>query len=230
MPRTALIILATWLSSAPLTAQSVDRPQEPATASSVEVSGNAEPTGAPDAKFVRRGGADAKSGQMAAQQSNSQSSWRGTAALAAVVALILLLAWGYRTAVGKAAFPLSRGTAGSTGVLQIISRMTIAPRHSLCLVRVGGRMVLIGVSADRLATLDVIADGDSVAKLAGQAVAARSESRSSEFRQALDDENALIESDADPLGEMGDDRSVGRLRDQLASTLQRLRTNSGVRS
>lgn len=229
MPRMALLILTALYGVSILGAQAVGADADPSDALGAIANADQAQPDARDTKPVRRGGTSAKTGQPVGAQSSTQTGWRSTAALGAVVALILLLAWGYRTAIGKAALPLARGAKTSAGVLQIVSRTSIAPRHSLCLVRVGQRMVLIGVSADRLTTLDVIVDADSVASLAGRAVADNVESRSNEFRQALSDEKAHAAGVSDLLVEGVDDRSSVRLRDQLADTLQRLRTSSGVR-
>jgi flagellar biogenesis protein FliO len=127
---------------------------------------------------------------------------RSIGSLAAVVAVILFLAWGAKS--------LTRGgpLAGRTkrpGVIEIISRTALAPRQSLCLVRVGQRMVLVGVSQDSLRTLDVISDADAVAALAGEASAARTADAERAFRASLERETASYDAPAaiPPAGRSG---------------------------
>lgn len=223
MPRMALTFLITMF-TAGVHAQSVAADDNPRAAAPATVTTGAETTHERDAKPLRRAGA-AKPASVSPAQPATQSGWRSVAALAAVIALILLLAWGYRTAIGQSAISLMRG-APQSGVLQIISRTSLAPRQSICLVRAGSRIVLVGLSADRMTTLDVISDPDAVAALSGQAAAARRDSRSSEFRKTLNSEQAAAEVAANERGETGDDQTVVRLRDQLAGTLQRLRLTS----
>ncbi|RMF81313.1 MAG: hypothetical protein D6744_07280, partial [Planctomycetota bacterium] len=93
--------------------------------------------------------------------------WRSIGSLAAVVALIVLLAWGYRAAATSGWNIVGRPRR--PGVVQVISRAALSPRQSICLVRVGPRMVLVGVTADHVRPLDVIDDAALVAQLAGDA-------------------------------------------------------------
>jgi flagellar protein FliO/FliZ len=65
--------------------------------------------------------------------------------------------------------------AMSSGAIEILGRNHLAPKQSLTLVRVGRRIVLVGVTPDRISTLCVIDNPHEVAELAG-AVSAKGKS------------------------------------------------------
>lgn len=118
---------------------------------------------------------------------------RSSLALGGVVALIVLLAWGYRTVAGGG-FALS-GRVRRPGLIEVISRTSLSPRQALCLVRVGPRLVLVGVSGDRLTRLDGIDDPDLTARLVGESQRARGDSHAARFQNVLEHEAALYEVD-----------------------------------
>jgi flagellar biogenesis protein FliO len=55
---------------------------------------------------------------------------------------------------GLAQFALKPGSAGRTRHMKVVERLTLTPQHSLHLVRVGSRTVLIAASPSRCALLD----------------------------------------------------------------------------
>lgn len=110
---------------------------------------------------------------------------RTTGALAAVVALIVLLAWGYRRAAG---LPVGVLRGRNLGLIEIVSRASLTPRVSLWLVSVGPRLVLVGGGAEGLRPLDVITDANVVASLLGEAAERRADSSVAAFSAALADE------------------------------------------
>lgn len=120
---------------------------------------------------------------------------RSLLSLAGVVGLILLLAWGYRMVMGERISGLGRGRR--PGVIEVVSRTTVAPRQSLCLVRVGPRMVLVGISSDGMRSLDVIDDPALAAQLAGDAEGARTGSSGDGFRGVLAGEASAYKSTDD---------------------------------
>ena len=130
-----------------------------------------------------RGQAPATTGRRGA------AGWARTiGSLAAVVALIMLLAWGYRAVAGG---PLSLAGRGRVaGLIDVVSRTAVSPRQTLVLVRIGPRMVLLGVSPERIERLDNIDDAELVSRLAGVAQSGRADSPSGEFREALREQEA----------------------------------------
>jgi flagellar biogenesis protein FliO len=110
---------------------------------------------------------------------------RTTASLAGVVALIVLLAWGYRLMTG-AGGRLPRGLrARQPGLIELLGRTNLTPRQSLYLVRVGPELVLIGATNETLRALSIIRDADWAARLAGQHAAGQANSHLAEFRHCL---------------------------------------------
>ncbi len=184
-----------------------------------------------DARPLRRaGGKDEAAASASAAKGHSGLSpdgtgWRTAAALGGVVGLILLLAWGYR-AVANGGGRWPRALRGRhPALIEVVSRTTLSPRQSLCLVRIGPRLVLLGVTPDAVRTLDVIQDADLVAQLLGQAAERRPDSHSAEFARCLEREATANETAGDGLNEMAppDDRRLAELRQRLTGTVARLR-------
>ena len=143
-------------------------------------------------------------------------------ALGGVVALIVLLAWGYRVTAGLGGrFSLAR--IQNRGLLQVVSRLAISPRQSVCLLRVGERAVLVGVSPDGIRTLDVVSDPDAAARLLGLAARQRSGSSTAEFEEVLKSETVAFDGAEDETPERADAARIVKIRDRLTGTLERLR-------
>ena len=199
MPRRALVILIALAVAAPLIAD--DQPETPA---SVGASINDDPWAVIEPELepaiesvtptlahesqplVRRSVRNATATSSATTPAGPPSWWRSLGSLAAVVALIVLLAWGYRAAAGGGLNIIGRPRR--PGVVQIVSRAALSPRQSICLLRVGPRMVLVGVTPEQVRRLDVIEDAGLVAQLAGDAL--------DENRQADDAFQATLQTEA----------------------------------
>jgi len=153
-------------------------------------------------------------------------SWARTLlSLAGVVALIVLLGWGYRLVMGQGA-RLRLGRRGRTGSpLEVVSRLALSPRQSVCLLRIGPRIVLVGLTPDRMCALDVITDAELTARLAGTTAAARDDGSVAAFRECLDHAAKDFDDRAGPLSEeIGPtELPVARVRAALSDTLQRVR-------
>ena len=172
-----------------------------------------------------------KSSQVAAAAGESGGrayAWlRTSASLAGVVALIVLLAWGYRLVTGAGGrFALS-GRARQQSLIELLSRTNLAPRQALYLVRVGPQLVLVGATHDSLRALSVIDDPDLAARLAGHQACAKRESHTAEFRRCLDGEAGQYGGDD---GQHATDRltvmdGLAGLREKLTRTLGRLQTD-----
>jgi len=83
----------------------------------------------------------------------------GLGALGIVLTLIVVAVWLLRRWV-----PAARVMDSS--VLNVVGRASLSPKHSLALVQVGRRFVLVGISGDRLSGLCEVADPDEAAELA----------------------------------------------------------------
>ena len=67
------------------------------------------------------------------------------------------------------------------GGLEIIARNHINPKQSMCLVRVGSRLLLVGLSPNHMASLDVIDDPEEISQVLGHIETDRSGSISNTF-------------------------------------------------
>ena len=177
-----------------------------------------------DSRVIQRRNVGAVGGSPRAVTASAQSSWvRTLLSLGGVTALILLLSWGYRAVTAGSALS---ARPKAPGMIQVLSRTTLSPRHSLVLVRIGPRMVLIGAAQDSLTTLHTIDDPDMVASLAGAGAASRPEAATIEFRSALESaarefdavENAPIPPSESSSGAVAARRMVDAIRPRRASS------------
>jgi flagellar biosynthetic protein FliO len=112
------------------------------------------------------------------------------------------------------------------GAIEVLGRNHLAPKQSLTLVRVGRRIVLVGVTPERLSTLCVIDDPEEVAELVGSAAGERASSEASGFDRALgqaagdfDDPEAQVEELT-----RGPSPGLGQAKGQLQGLLARLKS------
>jgi flagellar biogenesis protein FliO len=148
---------------------------------------------------------------------------RTLGALAGVVGLIVLLAWGYRAMVGGN-LPLG-GKARRPGLIEVISKTPLSARQSLCLVRIGPRLVLVGQSHETLRALDVIDDADLAARLAGEAARKRPDASQAEFRACLEREAKDYQDGGDSLDEtvVPDAQRIAEVRQGVSNAIRRIR-------
>jgi flagellar biogenesis protein FliO len=161
---------------------------------------------------------------LAGKSENSGRPWMRTlGALAGVVGLIVLLAWGYR-AIAGGSLPMI-GNARRPGMIDVISKTSLSARQSLCLVKIGPRLVLIGQSQDSLRALDVIDDADLAAKLVGEAAQRRPDSSQAEFQDCLEREARGYREDERPVIEhvTPEASRIEDVRRGLTDTVQRIR-------
>jgi len=110
-------------------------------------------------------------------------------ALGAVLLVIYLSQKAWR----KLGMPGAPGK--STASLQVVSRLSIAPRQQVLLIRVGRRCVLIGNNGTQMSPLCEISDPDEVAMLLGQSLPVSSDSVST-FSSVLGNAETTFEADA----------------------------------
>lgn len=107
------------------------------------------------------------------------------------------------------------------GLVRIVSRTVVGPRQSVVLLCVGRRMVLVGVSPDRMDCVCEIADAEEVAALASQA--AVSEGRGP-FSSWLDREAAQYAAETGTEAQEGQGVLHGAATPAVGRLLQKLRT------
>ncbi|MCG3126166.1 MAG: hypothetical protein CHACPFDD_00996 [Phycisphaerae bacterium] len=163
-----------------------------------------------------------RTGPSAQQNSSAQRTpslspgwWRSTLALGGVVGGVLVLAWVVRRL--PTPYRVMR-----PGLVQILSRTPINARQSLCLVRVGQRIVLVGVSPGQLATLDSIDDPAAVARLAAHGLGA---TKPAAFEQELGAQSGRFDDRANSTPHNSPPPAkIVNVRAKLAETIQRLRS------
>lgn len=143
----------------------------------------------------------------------AQAPWYRTSfgALALVLGLMALLYFGLRRWAPSI-------KVQDAGLVRVMGRTVVGPRQSLLLVSVGHRVVLVGVSPDRIDRVCEISDADEVA-----AMTAQGQPRG-QFSAWLDREAAAyVESDKTMANEAGAaDKRPGSK--SLSELLQKLRT------
>ena len=87
------------------------------------------------------------------------SPWRSLMSLVIVIAVILAGTYCFKRFV-----PTGRRMSNQGG-LEIVARNAINPKQSLCLVKMGPRLLLVGLSPNHIASLDVIDDPDDIAQM-----------------------------------------------------------------
>lgn len=105
----------------------------------------------------------------APRQENHKSAESGTTSLpygkmvwplAAVLGTITLAAWAIRK------WSAGAGRLGSTGAITVLARHYLSSKQSLCLVRLGNRIVLLGVTPESISAVADLDRGDAAGLLA----------------------------------------------------------------
>lgn len=127
--------------------------------------------------------------------------------LLAVLAMIGAIAL-----VVKRCMPARRLLTGA-GVLDIIARVPLSGKQSLVLVKMGRRLILLGVTPDRVSSLDVVDDPDEAASLIGEVASQKSDSMTSAFADAFRREaHAYVE---EPIGQNAASSARGHVQGLL---------------
>jgi flagellar biogenesis protein FliO len=128
-----------------------------------------------------------------------------------------------------------QGGPGGRGMVEVLGRQHLSARQSVALLRVGRRVVVIGITPDKLTHLDTITDPDEVAELVGRSVSLKDGSLSRTFeREVLREAAAYEPSDhADLSAEAGGpptDRAAAYVtaRQQLRGLLSKVRSLTGT--
>ena len=107
--------------------------------------------------------------------------------LFAVLALIAVAAF-----VVKRFMPAKTLLTGA-GALEIVARLSLSPKQTLILVKMGRRLVLLGTTSDGITPLSEVTDSDQVAFLLGQAASGESTGMVEAFSQSIERESLAYE-------------------------------------
>jgi len=159
------------------------------------------PVPAGDRRVVpRRGGAGA--------------AWRFQYMLPLLAVLGLILA---AALVVKRFLPGRRLLTGS-GVLEIVARTPLSARQSLVLVKMGRRLVLLGVCSERVSALSVVDDPEQVAMLLGEIASTHPESMTRAFARSFSEQAVAYQED--PSDQDAAAAARGHVRGLLAKVRQ----------
>lgn len=142
--------------------------------------------------------------------------------LCVVLVVVGGLAW-----VAKRWMPQSLRNTGS-GVLRIVARQSLSAKQSLCVVRFGRRVVLVGVTPERFTALSEVNDSHESAAIIAAAESGSPHSFSAMFTQASD-EDANVASAAEAAGFDDGTESVAMEADSIIPSRDLARSRAKVK-
>ena len=164
-----------------------------------------------------------KQARMSERTAGHETPWyrSGLGALAIVLSLVGAATWVLRRWMAGGRISLGR----NSGVLRIVGRTPLSPKHSLALIQLGRRFVMVGVAGDRVNTLCEVSDPEEVAELAAR-TGTPAEPGAGRFDDLLLGEAADYRKVLEE--EVGETRRASakgaRAREPLTDLLSRLRT------
>lgn len=149
-------------------------------------------------------------------------------ALVLVIGLILMI----RLAIGRFNGRMGPAARRSNPAIEVLSRIAIAPRNHLLLVRIGQRLLVLGDSPNGLSSLANLDNPEEVAAILLQVASAKSHSATAQFQQMLSKMSGQYQADRpdnDPTDTGGDDREadIDHARSELASLSTKLQQMTG---
>lgn len=137
--------------------------------------------------------------------------------------VVILIVFGLRAMLVK--LGAAKGISTRAGAVEVLSRTAIAPKNHVLLLRVAGRVLVVGDSTAGLRTLAQIDDPDEVASLLAATTAQSPHSASRGFAGLIGRFNRQFDPGQRALDEGGDEteHTVDRARDGLSSLLARVR-------
>ena len=106
--------------------------------------------------------------------------------------LVVLVVIGGAAMFVKKYMPKNRSIFGGSDVLRIVARTPIGTKQQLVLVKLGRRLVLLGVTPERINALNTVDDPNQVAMLMGEAASVQPTSMTQTFAAAMNRESAVF--------------------------------------
>lgn len=115
----------------------------------------------------------------------------------------------------------------SSGSIEVIGRHTLAPKQSIALIRVGRRVLLLGITAERINSLCEIDDGEEVSDLLGRIPERARSAGTEDFERLLDGSAAEFRDSLEGLDRpiepaCGGSQNLHRAKGRLQGLLSRL--------
>jgi flagellar biogenesis protein FliO len=116
----------------------------------------------------------------------------------------------------------------ASGALQVVSRLNIAPRQQVLLIRVGRRLVLIANSGTQMNPLCEIDDAEEAALLLGQTAVERQSSMTSSFNAVLTGEEKAFDEQLRPQqptpeADPEEEAALATTRDEISGLMEKVR-------
>ena len=159
---------------------------------------------------------------LVANRSDQVAPWYRTLPVALGIVLVIILG----CAVFARRYLQVGGGSSPTGGLEVIARTHLSPKQSICLVRAAGRLVMVGVTPERITHLTDIENADAAAQLIGQAETHKPHSSTAAFNRLVDDEVTAYRVDEDATAievRETDSGSYLETRGQLHGVLSKVR-------
>jgi flagellar biogenesis protein FliO len=114
-----------------------------------------------------------------------------------------------------------------SGALQVVSRLTIAPRQQVLLLRVGRRLVLVANTGTQMNSLCEIGDPEEAALLLGQTAVEREGSVTNSFSAVLGGEEKQFDEQLQPQAAAQDqadeDSAMATTREEITGLMEKVR-------
>lgn len=140
--------------------------------------------------------------------------WRTLGALALVVALILAMRWLLRRSSSV------RASSRMPQAIEVMAKTAVSPKHTVMLVRVGRRVLVVAAGADGMNTLAEIQDPEQVSELLGDVQRGKANSLSGSFAKALGGWRNQMTEAGEPVETVG----VGPLTTPAAGAADRIKS------
>ena len=118
-----------------------------------------------------------------------------------------------------------RRMLASSGAIEVLSRTSLSGKQSLVLVRMGRRLLLLGVTGDEMNTLCVVEDPDQVATLVGEAAGGQPGSMTQMFARAFAEESQAYDPNL-----IDEEEEKAEAREPVRSLLDKVRHLSSRRN
>lgn len=157
------------------------------------------------------------------KSSGAISGWRSMLSLMVVLGLIVGISY-----IFKRFMPSVNRFSKDSG-LEVLARCGVGPKQSLCLVKMGPRLVLIGLSPNHMAALDVVNNDEDVAMILGRVETASPDSISNSFGKHFRQESGQFsekpseQSDSYEKDDLAEVRQIHLARRELSSLLDKVK-------
>jgi len=203
-------------------------PEPKNTPSAIEAAADQASAEAEDTSVVsRRAGSAAVVRQNTRSVTGSGSSWYldGLLALGAVLGMIGAGAFAFK----KWGKRLGAAIGGGGRHLEVVARLALSPKQSVCLIRVGRQLVLAGLTPDRINSLMIIDDPERVSELLTNPKNSRGSGLGATFGRLFSGESSQYadsqeDETPDELPLSSDGRYYRQARTELSGLLEKLRS------